>query len=137
VVEPPTVSEKPAASIPRDQLRKVAFLYHPSQKNLFQEFAKLLDQVAQKTSRKPLFLERVFEAEFVAEAFLDPFIQKAKNDQAVSLILLGDYPESKVGEWETACGKMGLGLKWVTPGGAVKRSTAVDLVVDLMLMKQE
>ncbi len=143
VPTPATAATPPAAApqasgvpenTPKDQIRRVGFLYAPEQKGNVEEFLKFIDSVALKVSKKPLYIERVMVSEFPEQGDPKLAFEQAKAGKAVGVVgVLASLPESRIREIEEVFSENGMFYRTVHPDDMLKRSTVVDLLVDLML----
>jgi len=121
--------------VPRDQVRRVGFFFSKGESKTFEQFLKFLEGIASTVSKKPLYLERAFLAEWTEG--LDPAsaLQQAKSAGAVGVVCLfrDEDRDCVAADLEETFTRAGVLLRVVPVGDAQKRSTAVDVIVDLML----
>ncbi len=126
------------ASTPKDQIRRVAYVYTFSCAEARAGFATFLSQAARTISKKPIFLRQVMAAELSAAS--DPFavFEKARDVKAVAVLAVVEgWPPAKIEGLSEACARGGILFRTVAPGDVQKKSTAVDVIVDMMLLSGE
>lgn len=133
----PPLPEIPAG-IGKDQVRRVAILYSADCAREKDTFVGFLDQSAQTISKKPLFLRKVLIEEISASTEPKAMLDRLKAVGAVAaLAVIEGMPESKardLGEMLTSSGIM---FRSIPLSEIQKRSLAVDLIVDMMLLSPE
>lgn len=126
------------ADVPRDQIRRVAFLYATGQRTPFADFIRLVDSLALQFSKKPLYLRKVYLAEVFAENDFQAIAEKIKTTGAVGVVgVLPGIPEGSVRAMEAGLSAAGISYYWLTPEEAFKRPVVLGLVVELMLLNSE
>lgn len=126
------------ASTPKDQIRRVAYVYTFACSEARANFAAYLAQAARTISKKPIYLRSVMSAEL--SAFSDPaaVFEKARDAKAVAVLAVVEgWPPAKIEGLSEACARGGLLFRTVAPGDVQKKSTAVDVIVDMMLLSGE
>ena len=64
--------------------------------------------------------------------------EKAREAKAVAVLAVADgWPPAKIDALSEACARGGLMFMSVPPGDVQKKSTAVDVIVDMMLLSGE
>lgn len=122
----------------KDQIRRVAFLYTGASKKECVAFAKFLDESAKTVSKKPLFLRKVLVEELKGSLTADTLSAKMGEVSAVAAIVVAEAAsDAKANELRDALSSGGLPLYIVAPAEIQKRSVAVDIIVDLMLLSPE
>lgn len=145
---PPPVAALPAAepladvAVPekagKDQIRRVAFIYLARYAQERDAFGKALDQAAATISKKPLFLKTVLLQPVALEHSPADVLARLQETGAVAaLALLEGMPEGRLKEYGEVLSAGGVMFRLVAPGEAQKRSLAVDIVVDMMLLPHE
>ncbi|MBI4424370.1 MAG: hypothetical protein HY554_11610 [Elusimicrobia bacterium] len=120
---------------PKDQIRRVAFLYAESQQASMAEFMKFLDSVALKVSKRPMFLHRVHVGAVREGEHPKTLLDRVRDaGGAGAVTILASLPDSWIREVEETFAEEDVFLRNVAPEEIAKRSTAVDLLVDLMLL---
>ncbi|MBI4060829.1 MAG: hypothetical protein HY403_05305 [Elusimicrobia bacterium] len=154
--EPPKASPAPAAApvpappaapakaedlppgTPREQIRRVAYVCTSACSEEKKAFAAFLSQAARTISKKPLFLREVLSHEVSAASDPNAVLEKALKAKAVAVLaLIEGWPPAKTDELSEACSRANLLFRAVAPGDAQKKSTAVDIIVDMMLLPGE
>ena len=116
----------------------MAYVHTPSSSEVKTAFAAFLSQASRTISKKPLFLREVLSMEVAASSDPNSVVQKVQQAKAVAVLaVVDDWPSSKVEELSEACSKAGLMFRSVAPADAQKKSTAVDVIVDMMLLPGE
>jgi hypothetical protein len=126
------------AGTARDQIRRIAYVYTFSCAEARAGFAAYLSQAARTISKKPIYLRQVMSAELSAAS--DPFavFEKARDAKAVAVLAVVEgWPPAKIEGLSEACTRGGLLFRAVAPGDVQKKSTAVDVIVDMMLLSGE
>ncbi|MBI3553984.1 MAG: hypothetical protein HY077_15925 [Elusimicrobia bacterium] len=123
---------------PKEQIRRVAFLYtaeHAAKKDVL---AKFMASSAQTISKKPLYLRRVLFEEVGANSDGKGILGRVESLKAVAVLgILEGLPESKTRELTEVFSGAGILFRAVGPDEVQKRSIAVDIIVDMMLLNAE
>lgn len=123
---------------PKDQIRRVAFLYSAGQKMPLVDFIRFVDSLALHFSKKPLYLRKVYLAELSPDNDLNAVAEKINAAGAVGVVgVLPGIHENKVRSLETGLTAAGISYYWLTPEEAFKRPVVLGLVVELMLLNAE
>jgi len=137
VVASTKIEELPADA-PKEQIRRVAYVYTAACSEVKVAFGAFLSQAARTISKKPLYLREVLSHEVVAASDPNAIVQKALQAKASSVLAVVDgWPSAKVDELSEACSRANLLFRSVAPADAQKKSTAVDVIVDMMLLPGE
>ena len=137
VVSSTKIEELPADA-PKEQIRRVAYVYTATCSEVKVAFGAFLSQAARTISKKPLFLREVLSHEVVAASDPNAIVQKALQAKASSILAVVEgWPSAKVDELSEACSRANLLFRSVAPADAQKKSTAVDVIVDMMLLPGE
>ncbi|MDD5303958.1 MAG: hypothetical protein PHS14_12730 [Elusimicrobia bacterium] len=137
VVASTKIEELPADT-PREQIRRVAYIHTASCFEVRTAFAAFLSQAARTISKKPLFLREVLSHEVGAASDPNAVVQKSLQAKAVAILAVVEgWPPAKVDEMSEACSRANLLFRAVAPADAQKKSTAVDVIVDMMLLPGE
>ena len=129
-----TIPEK----TPKEQIRRVAFLHSKGQLEARDKFATFLDTSALTISKKPIYLRKCHAEEAGPQCDAKGVAARAKAAGAVAVLaVLEGLPESKSRELNDACEAAGLSFRPVAVSEVQKRSVAVDIMVDLMLLAGE
>jgi hypothetical protein len=123
--------------VPPENVRRVGFVYSANQKKAFDEFLKFFQEMAVKVSKKPLYVDIAFIAEWAGGMDANTAAGKAKEEDAVGVVCLFSETdkESLASDLEDVFGKQDLFVRVVAVPDAMKRGTSVELVVDLMLTR--
>mgnify|MGYP001558758734 FL=1 len=128
----------PPEKTPNNQIRRVAVVYlarYGSERDIF---AKTLDKAAETISKKPLYLRKVLYQVVTAGSDPRQVVERAKAADAVSVLgLLEGLPEQNIRELTEAVAAAGLMFRSVATADVPKRSMAVDIIVDMMLLPHE
>ncbi|MEK7232628.1 MAG: hypothetical protein AAB268_02340 [Elusimicrobiota bacterium] len=126
------------ADAPREQIRRVAYIYTFSCSGVKTAFALFLSQAARTISKKPIFLREVLSHEVGPASDPNAIVQKSLQVKASAVLaVVEDWPSAKVDELSEACLRANLLFRAVAPADAQKKSTAVDVIVDMMLLPGE
>jgi len=122
----------------KDQVRRVAFIYLGKYEAERDALAKLLDQTAQTVPKKPLFLRRVIYQPVTEDCGGKELLGRLQQAKAVALLgIVEGISEPKLREWGEALAGGGVMFRSVAPLDAGKKSVAIDIVVDVMLLAPE
>jgi hypothetical protein len=137
----------PAAALPdipepeklgKDQIRRVAYLYLGKYEAERDALAKLLDQTAQTVPKKPLFLRRVLYQALTEDYDGRELLARVLQSKAVAALGIVDgLSEARLRELSELLGGGGVMFRSVAPLDAAKKSVAIDVVVDVMLLPAE
>ena len=134
----PAKTEALPADAPKEQIRRVAYIYTSPCSEAKTAFAVFLTQAARTISKKPLFLREVLSHEVSSASDPNAVLQKALQAKAAAILaVVEDWPAAKVDELSEACVRANVLFRTVTPADAQKKSTAVDIIVDMMLLPGE
>lgn len=148
---PPAVAAAPAAAeapapisnaipekVPKDQIRRVAIVHLARLAPQRELFVNFLDQSALTISKKPIYLRKVHSEVLELHCDAKAIVGRAKAAQAVALLaLIEGLPEAEIQSLSEACDAAGISFRNVDLGGIQKRSLAVDIMVDMMLLPGE
>lgn len=130
--------EEIPAGTPKDQIRRVAYVHTFACAEARASFAAFLSQAARTISKKPLFLRQVLTLEVDTSSDPNAIFEKARAVKAAAIIAIVDgWPPAKVEALSEACSRGGMQFRVVAPGDVLKKSTAVDVIVDMMLLPGE
>lgn len=116
----------------------MAYIHTAASSEVKAAFSAFLSTASRTISKKPLFLREVLSHEVSASSDPNAVLQKALQVKAVAILaVVEDWPSSKVDELSDACSRANLLFRAVAPGDAQKKSTAVDIIVDMMLLPGE
>ncbi len=131
------VGELPADT-PKEQIRRVAYVYTAPCSETKKSFAAFLSQAARTISKKPLYLREVLAQEVGAASDANAVMQKALQVKACAVLAVVEgWSSAKVDEMSEACSRSNLLFRSVAPGDVQKKSTAVDIIVYMMLLPGE
>lgn len=136
---PPVSIDGIEAAIPegtaKDQIRSVAFFFEPTQAPKMKAFIAFLDTVALKVSKKPMYLRRPLIRSVVGADDPMALLDEARKAGTVGVVaILPGITEAWQRELDETFGGEGFFLRVFTNEDTTKRSVAVDLLVDLMLL---
>lgn len=135
---PPLVPLEIPPNTPKDQIRRVAYIHTASCAEAKAGFAGFLSQAARTISKKPIFLREVLSLEITGASVPGAVFEKARQAQAVAVLaVLEGWPQAKVDELSEVCSRGGILFRSVASGDVQKKSTAVDVIVDMMLLPGE
>ena len=133
----PAIEDIPA-STPKDQIRRVAYVYTFACAEARVSFAAYLSQAARTISKKPIFLRQVMAAELSPSSDPAAVFEKARDAKAVAVLAIVEgWPPAKIEGLSDACARGGLFFRTIAPADVQKKSTAVDVIVDMMLLGGE
>jgi hypothetical protein len=122
----------------KGQVRRVAFLYLPQYLAQRDSLAALLDQTAETVPKKPLGLRRALQQEVSEASDSKQILAKVLEAKAVAALgILEGLSEAKQHELGEAFAGAGVMFRSVAPSDVGKRSVAIDIVVDVMLLPPE
>lgn len=122
----------------KDQIRRVAVLWSPGAEKAREAFVKFLDESARTISKKPLYLRKVLVEPVASDADDEALVEKARLARAAAVLgLLEGVPEARLRELGAKFSRAGIAFRAVAAADLDKRATAVDIVVDLMLLGPE
>jgi hypothetical protein len=132
----PTPPDPDDPKIPKDQIRRIAFLYAAGQKEACAAFEKFLKTVALKVSKKPLQVRNQATLEVPAGASTAAVLEAVKASGAAgALALFSGMPEAQAREIEEAFAKEDFFLRAVVPDQLQKRTFAMDMTFEIMLLR--
>ncbi len=101
-------------------------------------FSTFLSQVAKTVSKKPLYLREVMSAEVAGASDTDALYEEALKKKVVAILAIVEgWPPQRVDSMAEACSRAGMLFRSVSPGDVQKKSAAVDIIVDMMLLPGE
>jgi len=131
-------SEPIPEQVPKDQIRRVGLLCHPSKKGMLQDFVKFLDPFTRKALKKPIYLRRVLVEEISERSDAKAILERARQAGAVGLLaVVSGLTEARMREFEQEFAQGGLFYQEVPPGEALKGSFALDISMALSLLQPE
>ncbi len=123
---------------PKEQIRRVAFLYTFACAEPRRNFAVFLSQVAKTVSKKPLYLREVMSVEVAGASDPDALYEEAVRQKVVAILAIVEgWPPQRVDAMAELCSRAGLLFRSISPGDVQKKSAAVDVIVDMMLLPGE
>jgi len=130
--------EEIPANTPKDQIRRVAYIHTFSCVEAERACAVFLSQAARTISKKPIFLREVLSLEVSNSSDVNAAFEKVSQAKAVVVLAVTEgWPSSKGDELSAACSAGGVLFRSVAPGDVQKKATAVDVIVDMMLLSGE
>ncbi len=127
-----------ATDTPKEQIRRVCYVHTAECAQIKLAFAAFLSQAARTISKKPLFLREVLALEVGVASDANAVVQKALQAKAAAVLAVVEgWPSTKVDELSEACTRANLLFRSVASADAQKKSTAVDIIVDMMLLPGE
>jgi hypothetical protein len=135
---PGPVAEDVPATAAKDQIRRVAYIHTFACAEPRAAFAAFLSQAARTISKKPLYLRQVLALEVDGVSDPNAIFEKARAAKAVAVLaVLEGWPPAKIDALEEACSRGGLLFRSIAAAEVQKKSTAVDVIVDMMLLPGE
>lgn len=136
-VKPPPPAEIPA-NTPKDQIRRVVYINTAACAEPKAVFAAFLSQAARTISKKPIFLREVLSLEVANSSDPNAIFEKARQAKAVAVLAVTEgWSQAKSDELSEACSHAGVLFRCVAPSDVQKKATAVDVIVDMMLLPGE
>lgn len=131
-------SEAVPATAPKEQVRRVAYAYTLACRDARERFELFLGQSARTISKKPLYLRPVLTVEVGPASDAAAIAEKARQARAVAVLAVVEgWPAAKVDALSDACSRGGLMFRSVASTDVQRKSTAVDVLVDMMLLPGE
>jgi hypothetical protein len=122
----------------KDQIRRLAVVYTRSYAQRKDVFINFLDKAGETLSKKPLYFRKVFSQEIGEEGDLKILAEQIKAARAVAVLaLLDGMTETRIAEIAEAITVAGLMFRAIPTADIQKKSLALDLLVDLMLLAHE
>lgn len=138
VPPPPAPQGEVPANAAKEQIRRVAYVYTAQCAEARATFASFLSQAARTISKKPLYLRQVLVLELGPSTDPLAVFEKARESKAVAILAVADgWPAAKTDALSEACSRGGLMFMAVPSSEVQKKSTAVDVIVDMMLLAGE
>ncbi len=137
---PPEVANEDGVppEAPPESVRRVAALYLAAYAPKVKEFFDFLAQSAQTVSKKPLFLRRALLLQIDAQTELPGIIGRVQDSKAVSVLgIIEGMPEERRRSLAAAFKEAKIDFREVAPDDMLKRSAAVDVLVEIMLLPSE
>ncbi|OGS40722.1 MAG: hypothetical protein A2506_02515 [Elusimicrobia bacterium RIFOXYD12_FULL_66_9] len=134
---PPPPAEIPA-NTPKDQIRRVAYIHTAACVEAKDGFAAFLSTAARTISKKPIYLREVMSLEVANASDPNAILEKARQAKAVAMLAVTEgWSQAKSDELSEACARAGVLFRCVASGDVLKKATAVDVIVDMMLLPGE
>jgi hypothetical protein len=132
----------PDAPIPedigQDQIRRVAFLYLVRSEVARDTLARLLDQTARTVPKKPLFLRRVLYQAITQDFDAKEVLARVLQAKAVAALgIVEGLSDARLRELGETLAGGGVKFRPVALLDVGKKSLAVDIVADVMLLPSE
>lgn len=118
--------------IPAERVRSVVFLYAAEEKAFCASVLTELDAICLKSAEKPMFIKRASVKECDPEINGNYVLQTVADSGAQGLVCVGNIPQEKVFEIESAFTSAGKFFRHYDSAG-FSHSAALDLVSDLIL----
>jgi hypothetical protein len=135
---PVTPGEEIPPGSPKEQIRRIAYFHTFACLEARTQFAAFLSQAARTISKKPLFIRQVLSLEVTGASDPNALFEKARDAKAVAVFAVVEgWPPAKVEAVSEACSRGGVLFRTIAPGDVQKKSTAVDVIVDMMLLPGE
>ncbi|MBI4386638.1 MAG: hypothetical protein HY551_04595 [Elusimicrobia bacterium] len=136
----PAFTEIPAAglgepiadNVPKEQIRSLAFFYSVACRDKFPSFIQFIDSVALHLTKKPLYLRKVLVLEIPVDVEMARVVERIGKSRVAAAV--GFLSDINVREMEEAFSEAGIFFRSVRPEDIGKRSTALDLLVDVTLL---
>ena len=116
----------------------MAYLYTFACAEAQKTFSAFLSQVARTVSKKPLFLREMMCAEVAGASDPDALYEQAAKLRVVAVLaIIEGWPPQRVDAISEACSRAGMLFRSIPPADVQKKSAAVDIIVDMMLLSGE
>ncbi|OGR87927.1 MAG: hypothetical protein A3J74_08960 [Elusimicrobia bacterium RIFCSPHIGHO2_02_FULL_57_9] len=116
----------------------MAILFSAGYRQKKDDLIGFLDQSALTISKKPLYLRKVFFEEIKSDSDAKELVAKILSAHAVvALGILEGFFDGKIRELQEAMNAGGLLFRVISPMDIQKRSMAVDILVDMLLLNPE
>jgi len=134
----PSLGGEVPAGMPKEQIRRVAYLYTFACAEARKNFSVFLTQVAKSVSKKPLFLREVMSTEVAGASDPEAIYEEAAKHKVVAVLAIVEgWPPQRVDAMAEACSRGGMLFRSISPADVQKKSAAVDIIVDMMLLPGE
>lgn len=132
VLNPEPIPDK----TPKEQIRRLAFLAANGRREPLDKFAKFLTGVAATVSKRPIFIHKAALIICAPSANASEILEPVQKSGAAGLIiLLEGFPAPLIEQLEKVCEANDIFLCKLASEDAAKRTAAIDIVVDLMLIR--
>ena len=122
--------------VPLEQVRRIAFLFSEPHGSKYKKVTKFIFDVAQKVSKKPLYVHVPLVAVVIPAIAVTEVREAVIKSGAVGAIgLLDGLPDEYIRKLDDAFDEEDVFLRIIKPEEVGKRVSAIDLVVDMMLLK--
>ena len=126
------------ADAPKEQIRRLSIVHAARHAEKIDLFVSFLDQSALTVSKKAFFLRKVHGGVVAPDSDINALVARAKALGVVAMMAIVEgLPDNKTRELADACAGAGLTVRIVAPDEVQKRSVAIDIMVDLMLLPGE
>jgi len=123
------------AETAKEQIRSIAVIYAASVSKEKDECIAFLAQTARTISKKPFYLRWVLVQRLTAGSDVWALITRLQPLGAVAVVAVVDGSlEAKAREVKDVCAQTGLLFHAIAAVDAQKKSTAVDIIVDIMML---
>jgi hypothetical protein len=123
---------------PKERIRRVGYLHSGATGDARAGFATFLSQAARSISKRPLFLRTVLIHEVSGASDPEAVYDKARVVGATAIFAVVEgLPQAKIDALAESFTRNGVVFRVVPPADAQKKSTTVDIIVDLMLLPGE
>lgn len=131
-------AEDITTSTPKEQIRRVVYLCTAATAKDRAAFATFLAQSAKTISKKPIFLRMVATYEVTPASDPMALYERARQAGAVAILaVIDNWPAQKIDALNESCTRGGILFRAVGPEDVQKKSLAVDVIVDMMLLPGE
>jgi hypothetical protein len=132
----PVQQESEDPKIPKEQVRRLAFVFCSGQQAKCAELEKFLRSTALKLSKKPLHLRCVILLEIPEGCPVQAVLEAVQSAHAAGVVaVLSGLPEAKVHEFEEAFSQADCYFKAVSIDQVQKKTFAMDMMLEIMLLR--
>jgi len=125
------IDKLPPENVLPERIKQVGFIYSSDVSSIF-NVINSLDEICLASGEKPMFAKRAFVLPFAPEMSANYLTQRVSETGAVALIVVGEFPQEKLYEFETVFNTAGVLFRSLNPAEFSKGS-AIDIVMELVL----
>ncbi|HAZ07543.1 MAG TPA: hypothetical protein DCZ01_03225 [Elusimicrobia bacterium] len=135
---PPLVAQDIPDNVPKDRIRRVAYIHTFSCATAKGCFSTFLTLAARTIAKKPIFLREVLSLPVGNSSDANAVFEKARQVKAGAILAITEeWPQAKLDELAAVCSREGVMFRSVSPTDVENKATAVDVIVDIMLLPGE
>ena len=131
-IDPEPIPEK----TPKDQIRRIAYLYSSSQREAIEKLIHFIGTVSGGVSKKPLYLHRSVVATVTPTTKAPALLEHLKKTNTAGVIaILEGLSEDQKRDLESLCDDEDIYFKNFTVGDIGSRTAAIEILLELMLLR--